>query len=126
MGSSKPRCENPDSGDRQGMIRLLQDEPTFSDLLSHKTQIQVDPVDQLFNSTEERLAHTLLLLAHIGKEGESEAVIPQISQEALAEIVGTTPGRVSYFMNKFRKLGLIDYNSGGMEAHSPRMNGASE
>jgi CRP-like cAMP-binding protein len=94
----------------------------FSDLfvaylISRNNQIQEDLVDQLFNSAEKRLARTLLLLARFGKEGRAENVIPQISQETLAEMVGTTRARVNFFMNRFRKLGFIHYN-GGLEVHS--------
>ena len=78
-------------------------------------------MDQLFNSSEKRLARVLLLMANFGKEGKAEPVIPKISQETLAEIVGTTRSRVSFFMNRFRKLGLIEYN-GGLEVHSSLLN----
>jgi CRP/FNR family cyclic AMP-dependent transcriptional regulator len=102
-------CDNPDSGDRHGTIRLLQDEPTFSDLLSHNNiPLEEEPLDKLFNSTEKRLARMLFLLADFGKEGQPDPVIPKISQETLAEIIGTTRSRVDFFMTKFRKLGLID------------------
>ena len=109
--------------DKQAMIDALHSEPTFSELfltylLSRNIRIQEDLVDQLFNSSEKRLARVLLLLAHFGKEGESEAIIPKISQEMLAEMVGTTRSRVSFFMNKFRKLGLLEYNNGGVRVHS--------
>jgi len=111
--------------EKQGMIRVLHDEPAFSELfldylLSHNTRLEEDLVDQLFNSSEKRLARVLLLMANFGKEGKPLPVIPQISQETLAEIVGTTRSRVSFFMNRFRKLGLINYNGGldGMEVHS--------
>jgi CRP/FNR family transcriptional regulator, cyclic AMP receptor protein len=112
--------------DKQAMIRVLHDEPTFSELfltylLSHNIRIQEDLVDQLFNSSEKRLARVLLLMAHFGKEGKSDAIIPKISQEALAEMIGTTRSRVSFFMNKFRKLGFIEYN-GGMHVHSSLLN----
>ena len=108
--------------DKQTMIRLLHDEPSFSELflafiLSRNIRIQADLVDQLFNSSEKRLARVLLLMAHLGKEGKSEAIIPKISQEQLAEMVGTTRSRVSFFMNKFRKLGFLKYN-GGVHVHS--------
>jgi CRP/FNR family transcriptional regulator, cyclic AMP receptor protein len=104
------------------MIRVLHKEPTFaalfmSYLLAHSIRIQEDLVDQLFNSSEKRLARVLLLLAHFGKEGKPEPVIAKVSQEMLAEMIGTTRSRVSFFMNKFRKLGFIDYN-GGMHVHS--------
>lgn len=108
--------------DKQTMIRVLHDEPSFSELflaflLSRNIRIQADLVDQLFNSSEKRLARVLLLMAHLGKEGKSEAIIPKISQEQLAEMVGTTRSRVSFFMNKFRKLGFLEYN-GGVHVHS--------
>jgi len=102
-------CDNPDSGDGQGTIRLLQDEPTFSDLLTHNNgPFEEEPLDRLFNSTEKRLARMLFLLADFGKVGQPDPVIPKISQETLAEIIGTTRSRVDFFMTKFRKLGLID------------------
>jgi CRP/FNR family cyclic AMP-dependent transcriptional regulator len=112
--------------DKTTMIRLLHDEPTFSALfmeylLSRNVRIQEDLVDHLFNSAEKRLARVLLLLAHFGKEGRPEPVIPKISQETLADMVGTTRSRVSLFLNKFRKLGFIDYN-GRMEVHSSLLN----
>ena len=108
--------------DKQTMIRALHDDPSFSELflaflLSLNIRIQADLVDQLFNSSEKRLARVLLLMAHLGKEGKSEAIIPKISQEQLAEMVGTTRSRVSFFMNKFRKLGFLKYN-GGVHVHS--------
>jgi CRP-like cAMP-binding protein len=90
-------------------------------LLSRNIRVEEDLVDQLFNSSEKRLARTLLLLAQFGKEGKPEAIVPRISQETLAEIVGTTRSRVSYFMNKFRRLGFIEYN-GGMNIHSTLLN----
>ena len=107
---------------KETMIRMLHDEPAFSELfmsylLSRNTRIEEDLVDQLFNSSEKRLARILLLLTRFGKEGQHEQVVPRISQETLAEMVGTTRSRVSFFMNKFRKLGLIDYN-GGLHVHS--------
>jgi CRP/FNR family transcriptional regulator, cyclic AMP receptor protein len=108
--------------DKPSMLRLLQDDRTFSALflaymLARNIRIQEDLVDQLFNSSEKRLARVLLLMAHFGKEGKSEAIIPKISQEVLAEMIGTTRSRVSFFMNKFRKLGFLDYN-GGVHVHS--------
>jgi CRP-like cAMP-binding protein len=108
--------------EKEMMLRVLQVEHLFSDLfvaylISRNNQIQEDLVDQLFNSAEKRLARTLLLLARFGKEGRAENVIPQISQETLAEMVGTTRARVNFFMNRFRKLGFIHYN-GGLEVHS--------
>jgi len=112
--------------DKSAMIRVLHEEPTFAELfmsylLSRNVRIQEDLVDQLFNSAEKRLARTLLLLAHFGKEGKPEPVIAKISQETLAEMVGTTRSRVSFFLNKFRKLGFVDYN-GGMHVHSSLIN----
>jgi CRP/FNR family cyclic AMP-dependent transcriptional regulator len=108
--------------DKQAMIRVLHDEHTFSELflaylLSRNIRMQEDLVDQLFNSSEKRLARMLLLMAHFGKEGRAEAIIPKISQDMLAEMIGTTRSRVSFFMNKFRKLGFLDYN-GGVHVHS--------
>jgi CRP-like cAMP-binding protein len=90
-------------------------------LLAHTIRVEEDLVDQLFNSSEKRLARVLLLLAHFGKEGKPETVITKISQETLAEMIGTTRSRVSYFMNKFRKLGFIDYN-GELHVHSSLLN----
>ena len=101
-------------------------EPTFSELfvahlLSRNIRVEADLVDQLFNSSEKRLARVLLLLANFGKEGKPEAVIPRITQETLAEMIGTTRSRVSFFMNKFRKLGFIEYN-GKLSVHSSLLN----
>ena len=112
--------------DKETMIRVLHEEPAFAELftaylLSHSIRIQEDLVDQLFNSSEKRLARVLLLLAHFGKEGKPETVIAKISQETLAEMIGTTRSRVSFFMNKFRKLGFIDYN-GELHVHSSLLN----
>jgi CRP-like cAMP-binding protein len=112
--------------DKDAMVRLLHDKPAFAEyfmtyLLAHSIRIQEDLVDQLFNSSEKRLARVLLLMAHFGKEGQSEAIIPKISQEVLAEMVGTTRSRVSFFMNKFRKLGFLEYN-GGIHVHSSLLN----
>ena len=108
------------------MIRVLHEEPAFSEffvahLLARTIRVEADLVDQLFNSSEKRLARALLLLANFGKEGQPEPIIAKVSQETLAEMVGTTRSRVSYFMNKFRKLGLIDYN-GRIEIHSSLLN----
>ena len=105
---------------------MLHDEPPFSKLfltylLSCDIRIQEDLVDQLFNSSEKRLARILLLLAHYGKEGKSGRAIQKISQDTLAEMIGTTHSRVSFFLNKFRKLGFIYYN-GRMEVHSSLLN----
>src|SRR5579862_3726617 len=116
--------------DRAEAIRVLHDEPSFSELflkhlLSRNIRIEEDLVDQLFNSSEKRLARVLLLLANFGKEGKPETVIPKISQETLAEIVGTTRSRVSFFMNRFRKLGFIQYDGqfdSGLEVHSSLLN----
>ena len=112
--------------EKKNMIRLLHADPKFSELfttylLSRNIRFEEDLVDQLFNSSEKRLARILLLLAHFGKEGKQEPVIPKISQEILAGMIGTTRSRVSHFMNKFRKLGFIDYN-GGMLVHSSLLN----
>jgi CRP/FNR family cyclic AMP-dependent transcriptional regulator len=113
--------------DKQAMINALHSEPTFAELfltylLSRNMRIQEDLVDQLFNSSEKRLARVLLLMAHFGKEGKSEAVIPKISQEVLAEMIGTTRSRVSFFMNKFRKLGFLEYGGGEVHVHSSLLN----
>ena len=112
--------------DKDVMIRLLHDEPTFAELfmtylLAHNIRIQEDLVDQLFNSSEKRLARVLLLLAHFGKEGKPEPVIPKISQETLAEMIGTTRSRVSFFMNRFRKMGFVHYDD-GLHVHSSLLN----
>jgi CRP/FNR family cyclic AMP-dependent transcriptional regulator len=112
--------------DKQAMIDTLHNEPTFTELflaylLARNIRIEEDLVDQLFNSSEKRLARILLLLAHFGKEGKAEAIIPKVSQEVLAEMIGTTRSRVSFFMNKFRKLGFLDYN-GGVHVHSSLLN----
>ena len=112
--------------EKKNMIRLLHADPKFSELfttylLSRNIRFEEDLVDQLFNSSEKRLARILLLLAHFGKEGKQEPVIPKISQEILAGMIGTTRSRVSHFMNKFRKLGFIDYN-GGLSVHSSLLN----
>jgi CRP/FNR family transcriptional regulator, cyclic AMP receptor protein len=108
--------------DRSTMVRLLRDEPSFSELftahlLSRTLRVEEDLVDQLFNSSEKRLARALLLLANFGKDGKPEPVIAKVSQETLADMVGTTRSRVSHFMNKFRELGYINYN-GDLEVHS--------
>ncbi len=107
---------------REAMIALLHTEPKFSEmfmayLLTRNSRVEEDLIDQLFNSSEKRLARLLLLLAHFGKEGSPRPINPSISQETLAEMIGTTRSRVSYFMNKFRKLGLISYN-GKIEVHN--------
>jgi CRP-like cAMP-binding protein len=112
--------------DKQSMLRMLQDDRTFSALflaymLARNVRIQEDLVDQLFNSSEKRLARALLIMAHFGKEGKPEQVIPKISQEKLADMIGTTRSRVSFFMNRFKKMGLIHYNS-GLHVHSSLLN----
>lgn len=108
------------------MIRVLHQERSFADLfvaflLDRNARVQADLVDHLFNSSEKRLARVLLLLAQFGKEKKSESLIPKISQEVLAEMIGTTRSRVNYFMNRFRKLGYIDYN-GRLEVHTSLLN----
>jgi CRP-like cAMP-binding protein len=112
--------------EKKEMIRVLHEERSFADLfvsflLDRNARIQADLVDQLFNSSEKRLARILLLLAHFGKEKKPENVVPKISQEVLAEMIGTTRSRVNFFMNRFRKLGYIDYN-GGLEVHTSLLN----
>jgi CRP/FNR family cyclic AMP-dependent transcriptional regulator len=111
------RLEKPE------MVRVLHDEPGFSErflhyVLSRNIRIEEDLVDHLFNSSEKRLARVLLLLANFGTAGKTESVIAKMSQEMLAEIIGTTRPRVNFFMNKFRKLGFIDYDGGGLRIHS--------
>ena len=108
------------------ITRVIHEEPAFAELfiahlLVRNSRVEEDLVDQLFNSSEKRLARILLLLANFGKEGQPEPIIAKISQETLAEMIGTTRSRVSFFMNKFRELGLIDYN-GGIEVHSSLLN----
>jgi CRP/FNR family cyclic AMP-dependent transcriptional regulator len=128
--------------EKAAIVRVLHDEGRFSELfiahlLSRNARIEADLVDQLFNSSEKRLARALLLMANFGKETRPEAVIPKISQETLAEMIGTTRSRVNFFMNKFRQLGFIDYGVGGdLEVHSsllsmvlhdqPHIEGSSE
>jgi CRP/FNR family transcriptional regulator, cyclic AMP receptor protein len=114
--------------DKKSMMEVLHREHAFSDmfvayLLARNIRYEEDLVDQLFNSSEKRLARVLLLLAHFGKEGKPEAVVPKMSQETLAEMIGTTRSRVSFFMNRFRKLGFIDYDGGsGLQVHSSLLN----
>ena len=116
--------------ERQAMMQALHRERTLSDmfvayLLARNVRYEEDLVDQLFNSSEKRLARVLLMLAHFGKEGVPETVVPKISQETLAEMVGTTRSRVSFFMNRFRKMGFIDYSGGedgGLQVHSSLLN----
>ncbi|MGC2260601.1 MAG: Crp/Fnr family transcriptional regulator [Candidatus Sulfotelmatobacter sp.] len=112
--------------DKKSMMSVIQTEHAFSDmfvayLLARNIRYEEDLVDHLFNSCEKRLARILLLLAHFGKEGEQETVIPKISQESLAEMVGTTRGRINFFMNRFRKMGFVRYN-GGLEVHPSLLN----
>jgi CRP/FNR family transcriptional regulator, cyclic AMP receptor protein len=111
---------------KPAMIAVLRDEPKFSELfvaylLTRNSRVEEDLIDQLFNSSEQRLARLLLLLANFGKEGNPTPINPHISQETLAEMIGTTRSRVSFFMNKFRKLGLISYN-GKIEVHRSLLN----
>ena len=116
--------------EKAAIVRVIHEEPAFSEmfiahLLGRTIRVEADLVDQLFNSSEKRLARTLLLLANFGKEGKSEPIIAKISQETLAEMIGTTRSRVSYFMNRFRKLGFIDYNGNhdsGIQVHSSLLN----
>jgi len=113
--------------DKKAMMLALHREHTFSDLfvaylLARNIRYEEDLVDQLFNSSEKRLARLLLLLAHFGKEGVPETVIPKISQETLAEMIGTTRSRVSFFMNRFRELGFLNYGENGLQVHSSLLN----
>jgi CRP/FNR family transcriptional regulator, cyclic AMP receptor protein len=116
--------------DKKAMIAALHREHAFSDmfvayLLARNIRYEEDLVDQLFNSSEKRLARVLLLLAHFGKEGNPETVVPKISQETLAEMIGTTRSRVSFFMNRFRKMGFVQYSggtNGGLKVHSSLLN----
>jgi len=114
--------------DKESMLEVIHRERAFSDmfvayLLARNIRYEEDLVDQLFNSSEKRLARILLLLAHFGKDGKPEVAIPKISQETLAEMVGTTRGRVSFFMNRFRKLGFVQYDGGsGLQVHSSLLN----
>jgi len=112
--------------DKATVVRVLHDEPKFSEMfltyiLARNARVEEDLVDQLFNSSEKRLARLLLLMANFGKEGRPEPVIAKVSQETLAEMVGTTRSRVSFFMNKFRKLGFIEYN-GELKIHNSLLN----
>jgi CRP/FNR family cyclic AMP-dependent transcriptional regulator len=108
------------------MARVIHEEHSFTDLfvkflLAHSMRAQADLIDQLFNSSEKRLARILLLMAEFGKPGEPEPLIPKITQETLAEMIGTTRSRVSFFMNRFRKLGFVEYN-GGIRVHKSLLN----
>jgi CRP-like cAMP-binding protein len=112
--------------DKPSIVRVLHDEPAFSEmfmayLLTRNARVEEDLVDQLFNSSEKRLARALLLMANFGKEAKPDLVITKVSQETLAEIIGTTRSRVSMFMNKFRQLGFVEYN-GDMKVHSSLLN----
>jgi CRP-like cAMP-binding protein len=114
--------------DKKSMTELLHREQSFSDmfvayLLTRNIRYEADLVDQLFNSSEKRLARLLLLLARFGKDGKPQVAIPKLSQETLAEMVGTSRPRVSFFMNRFRKLGFIDYHAGdALQVHSSLLN----
>jgi CRP-like cAMP-binding protein len=113
--------------EKSAIVRVIHEEPTFSELfiahlLGRNIRVEADLVDQLFNSSEKRLARMLLLLANFGKEGKPEPIIAKISQATLAEMIGTTRSRVSFFMNKFRELGFIDYNGNGLAVHSSLLN----
>jgi CRP/FNR family transcriptional regulator, cyclic AMP receptor protein len=113
--------------DKKSMMLALHQEHTFSDLfvaylLARNIRYEEDLVDQLFNSSEKRLARLLLLLARFGKDGVPQTVIPKISQETLGEMIGTTRSRVSFFMNKFRELGLVEYDENGIQVHSSLLN----
>ena len=117
MTDSEVLCVN-----KEEMVRVLHDQPAFAELfmahlLTRNSRVEADLVDQLFNSSEKRLARTLLLMANFGKEGAPQPITAKVSQETLASIIGTTRPRVSHFMNKFRKLGFIDYN-GHLQVHS--------
>ena len=124
----RPRAHTPlgEAVSPTTIIHLIQTDPAFSGifiahLLNRTIRVEADLVDQLFNSSEKRLARLLLLLANFGKEGKPEPLIAKISQETLADMIGTTRSRVSFFMNKFRNLGFIDYN-GGIRVHSSLLN----
>ena len=113
--------------EKAAIVRVIHQEPAFSEmfiahLVGRGIRVEADLVDQLFNSSEKRIARLLLLLANFGKEGKPEPIIAKISQETLAEMIGTTRSRVSFFMNKFRKLGFIHYNGDGVEVHSSLLN----
>ena len=113
--------------EKLAIVRLIHEEPAFSEmfiahLLGRTIRVEADVVDLLFNSSEKRLARMLLLLANFGKDSKPEPMIAKISQEVLAEMIGTTRSRVSFFMNKFRELGFIDYNGSGIEIHSSLLN----
>jgi len=112
--------------DKSAIMRVLHDESSFSELfilhiLARTIRVEADLIDQLFNSSEKRLARALLLLANFGKDGSPQPILAKVSQETLAEMIGTTRSRVSFFMNKFRKLGFIEYN-GKLHVHSSLLN----
>ena len=116
-----------DKIDRQLMLRILHENHEISELfvthlLSRNVRYEADLVDQLFNSSEKRLARILLLLSHFGKESKAESIIPTVNQDTLAQMVGTTRSRVSHFMNRFREHGFIDYDNGGLTVHSGLLN----
>jgi len=109
--------------EKNEMIRVLHEQHAFSDrfisyMLARNIRVEEDLIDQLFNSSEKRLARALLLLARYGKEAQPQKMLPKVSQEMLAEMIGTTRSRVNFFMNKFKKLGFIDYNGGGLQVHN--------
>jgi CRP/FNR family transcriptional regulator, cyclic AMP receptor protein len=113
--------------EKKEMMRVLREEQDFAEkfityMLERNIKIEADLVDQLFNSSEKRLARALLILTRYGKDDKPETIVPKISQETLAELVGTTRSRVNFFMNKFRKLGFINYNGGGMRVRSSLLN----
>jgi CRP/FNR family transcriptional regulator, cyclic AMP receptor protein len=113
--------------DKSAMIRALHDQPAFARmfmdfLVARKTQLEADLVDHLFNSSEQRLARLLLLLGNFGEEGKLQSLVPKVSQAALAARVGTTRSRINFFMNKFRKLGLIEYGADGLKVHPSLLN----
>jgi CRP/FNR family cyclic AMP-dependent transcriptional regulator len=113
--------------DKAAVVRALHDQPAFSEMfllyiLTRNARVEEDLVDQLFNSSEKRLARLLLIMANFGKEGKPEPVIAKISQETLAEMIGTTRSRVSFFMNKFRQLGFVEYDGGDMKVHTSLLN----
>src|SRR6476660_3256147 len=113
--------------EKSAVVRAIREEPAFSEmfiahLLGRTIRVEADLVDQLFNSSEQRLARMLLLLANFGKESKPEPIVAKISQETLAEMIGTTRSRVSFFMDKFRELGFIAYNGSGLEVHTSLLN----
>ena len=126
MAQATSLCYRLQRPEKAAVVDVIHREPAFSEmfiahLLGRTIRVEADLVDQLFNSSEKRLARLLLLLANFGKEGKPEAVIPKVSQETLAEMIGTTRSRVSFFLNKFRRLGFIEYN-GVLSVHSSLLN----